>query len=302
MSDIHRVLIWLTRENFIIKTSTVWAIFSLAVKKFLRIDGARWAAAFSYYAFFSLFPLIVLFVTAASIFIDQEQAGVAVIAYVQTYVPISGKMQSYIFDTIYGVINARGRAGAVAFFMLIWAAMKFFNTLISAMNKAWGIRTFNWWRLPLKSLGFLSIMVSVVLLGIAMPVLAKAAKDWLFQVNDYNAWFCVMGSYFTASMVVFLSLSLLFRLAPNRPTRLAEVWVAAFCTTALLQVAQGLFVIYLKDFATLNAVYGSFGGIMALLLWIYLSGCIFIFGACMCAAQAEVLVPTGPVMSRSIRE
>lgn len=40
-------------------------------------------------------------------------------------------------------------------------------------------------------------------------------------------------------------------------------------------------------FLSLNAVYGVFGGVMALLLWIYLSGCGFIFGACLCAAQAE---------------
>jgi Ca2+-transporting ATPase len=46
-------------------------------------------------------------------------------------------------------------------------------------------------------------------------------------------------------------------------------------------------VIYLKNFATLNAVYGAFGGTMALLLWIYLSGCIIIFGACLCAARTE---------------
>jgi len=38
----------------------------------------------------------------------------------------------------------------------------------------------------------------------------------------------------------------------------------------------------------LNAIYGAFGRIMALLLWIYLYGCIFIFGAA-CAAQAERL-------------
>ncbi|MGZ9124416.1 MAG: YhjD/YihY/BrkB family envelope integrity protein [Candidatus Binatia bacterium] len=37
----------------------------------------------------------------------------------------------------------------------------------------------------------------------------------------------------------------------------------------------------------MNAVYGALGGVMALLLWIYLFGCIFIFGACLCAAQAE---------------
>lgn len=38
-----------------------------------------------------------------------------------------------------------------------------------------------------------------------------------------------------------------------------------------------------------DPIYGAFGGIMALPLWIYLSGCIFIFGACLCAAQAEAL-------------
>ena len=45
----------------------------------------------------------------------------------------------------------------------------------------------------------------------------------------------------------------------------------------------------LEDFATLNAVYGAFGGMLALLLWIYLSGSVFIFGACLCAGQAEAL-------------
>ena len=75
--------------------------------------------------------------------------------------------------------------------------------------------------------------------------------------------------------------------APRRPVRLADVWAGALCATALLQAAENLFVIYLRNFAALNAVYGAFGGIMALMLWIYLSGCIFIFGACLCAAQAE---------------
>jgi len=64
---------------------------------------------------------------------------------------------------------------------------------------------------------------------------------------------------------------------------------------------ESLFVIYLQDFATLNAVYGTFGGIMALLLWIYLSGCVFIFGACLCASQAEALgQPATPWPHRAV--
>jgi len=52
---------------------------------------------------------------------------------------------------------------------------------------------------------------------------------------------------------------------------------------------QSLFVVcHLTSFAKLNAIYGTFGGIMALLLWIYLCGCILIFGACLCATQADM--------------
>jgi YihY family inner membrane protein len=270
------------------KTARMWAILCLSVKKFSEIDGAQSAGAFAHFAFFSLFPLIVIFVTIASVFIDRNQAEMEVIAYVETYVPISGEMQSYIFDTIVGVVKARGQASAIAFLMLVWSALQFFTTLISATNKAWGSEAYNWWRLPLKSLFFLSFMVSAVLLAVGMPVLMKMAKDLLFPVNNFSFRVLTLWGFFVPLLVVFLSLSLFYRLAPRRPTCFAEVWAAAILATVLLKAVESLFVIYLKYFARLNAVYGAFGGIMALLLWIYLCGCIFIFGACLCAGQAEI--------------
>lgn len=120
------------------KTRKVWTILCLAVKKFLRIDGAQWAGAFAFNAFFSLFPLIILLVTIASVFIDRDLAGREIIAYMESYVPISGKMQSYIFDTIAGVAKVQGQAGAVAFLILVWVAIQCFTTLICATNRAWG--------------------------------------------------------------------------------------------------------------------------------------------------------------------
>ncbi len=265
----------------------VWATLYLAVKKFWQIDGTQWAGAFAFNAFFSLFPLIVLFVTIASAFIDGDRAGQEIIAYLERIVPINGEMQHYIFDTIAGVVNARGQAGAVALLLLVWVAVQCFITLISATNRAWDIESYNWWRLPLKSLVLLGISVIAVLVGMAAPALMRMAAGWLFPANDLRSWVYVLGSFVIPLLVLFLGLSLFYRLAPRRPIRFAQVWLAALCTTALLQAAETLFVIYLKNFATLNAIYGTFGGIMALLLWNYISGCIFIFGACLCAAQAE---------------
>ena len=268
-------------------TLRVWAILRLAFKNFLWIDGSAWAGAFAFNAFFALFPLMVLLVTITSFFVDRDRAGEKVIAYVESYVPISGKMQQYIFDTIGGVITAREQAGAVVLLILVWVALQCFTTLISATNRAWGAETHNIWRLPLKGVTLLGITAGSVLLGMAAPVLAKVAMDGYFPLSLFRSWVYALGSFVISLLVVFLSLSLFYRLAPRRPTRFAEVWAAALGATVLLQAADSLFVIYLKHFATLNAIYGAFGGIMALLLWIYLSGCIFIFGACLCAAQAE---------------
>ncbi len=264
-------------------------ILCLAIKKFLRIDGAQWAGAFAFNAFFSLFPLMVLLVTVASSFVDRDRAGKAVIACAETYIPISGEMQRQIFGILAGVIKARQQAGAVASLILVWAALQCFTTLICATNRAWGTPVHNWWRLPLKSLVLLGITAGAVLLGVAAPLLLRMAKGWLPPAHDFRSSVYGLGSFLIPLWVAFFGLCLFYRLAPRRPTRFAEVWIAALCATVLLRVSEGLFVIYLKDFATLNAVYGAFGGIMALLLWIYLSGCVFIFGACLCASQAEAL-------------
>ena len=270
-------------------TRRAWAALYVAVKKFLGIDGAQWAGAFAFNAFFSLFPLMVLFVTIASHFVDRDRAGKWVIAYTESHVPLSGAMQHQVFGIIAGVINARQQAGAAAFLILVWAAIQCFTTLICATNRAWGAAAPNWWRLPLKSLVLLSITAGAVLLGTALPVLLKMAQGWLFPAHGFRSAVYGLGSFLIPLLVVFFSLSLFYKLAPRRPTRFAEVWAAALCATVLLRASESLFVIYLKDYATLNAVYGAFGGVMALLLWIYLSGCVFIFGACLCASQAEAL-------------
>ncbi len=267
-----------------------WAALGLAAKKFANIDGVQLAGAFAFNAFFSLFPLMILLVTVVSTFVDRDIAGKEVIASMEGYVPISGEMQQYISGAIAGVINARDKASTVASLALAWTALQCFATLIVATNRAWGSTVYNWWRLPLKSLTLLGSTTAAILLGMAVPVLLRIARGWLFPMYEYRSWVYDLGSFFVPSVVVFSGLLLFYRFAPSRPTRFVEVWPAALCATVLLRAGENLFIIYLKDFATLNAVYGTFGGIMALLLWIYLSGAVFIFGACLCASQAELPV------------
>jgi Ca2+-transporting ATPase len=267
----------------------IWEILCLGFKNFFRIDGTHWAGSFAFNAFFSLFPLILLLVSIASFFIDRDRAGKAVIAHVESYLPMSGELQRQIFGAAAGVIKARRQASVVAILILIWPALQCVTTLVCATNRAWGTAAYNWWRLPLKSLLMLGVMAGAALVGLAVPVLMRMAKGWLLQGHDFHFWMYGLETFIIPVVVLFFSLSLFYRLAPCRPTRFAEVWVAALSATILLRGGENLFVMYLQHFSKLNAVYGAFGGIMAVMLWIYLSGCIFIFGACLCAAQVDAL-------------
>lgn len=275
-------------DRLALEIRKVPAILGLAVNKFLSIDGTQWAGAFAFTAFFSLFPLMILLVAFVSSFVDRNIAVAEVIAYIESYVPISGEMQNYIFTAISGIINSREKATMIASLVLLWTAIQCFTTLIMATNRAWGIEVYNWWRLPLKSLTLFGTTAGAILFGMAVPVLIRMTRGWLFPMHDFRSWMYDLGSFVIPLVVVFFGLCLFYRFTPNRPTRFAEVWVAALCTTVLLRMGESLFVIYLQDFATLNAVYGAFGGIMALLLWIYVSGSVFIYGACLCASQAEI--------------
>jgi len=259
-----------------------------AVKKYFQMDASQWAGAFAYYAFYSLFPVVILVVTIVSAFIDRDHATRDVIAYVERYVPLTGEMKGHVVDAMTGVVENRHKAGAIALCLLVWAALQCFITLICATERAWGDEAHAWWHLSLKSLALLGITAAAAIVGLAAPALLKMAGAWLFPVNN-SSWIYNSANLVISELLVFLSLTLFYRFAPRRPTRFPEVWPAALFATFLLGAAESLFVIYLRDFATLNAVYGAFGGIMALLLWIYLSGCIFIFGACLCSSHAEAL-------------
>jgi YihY family inner membrane protein len=255
-----------------IEMKNITHVLKLSLKKFSHIDGTQWAGAFAYNAFFSLFPLVILLVTIASLFVDQTTAATEVISFIERYVPLTGVMQQQIFGTISHVIDARKQAGLIAFLFLVWVALQCFSTLICATNRAWDIELHKWWRLPLNSFLLLSIIAGMVFLAMIAPSVIHFITDWF-------------GDFWIPHVVTFLSLVLFYKLAPRRHTRFSEIWIPALCATVLFKIAESAFVIYLTHFATLNVVYGAFGSIMALLLWIYLSGCIFIFGACLCAVQ-----------------
>src|SRR5689334_7417591 len=79
-----------------------------ALVKYDETDGEQRAASFAYYAFFSLFPLILLLIAAGTTLLgSQERAAREIIGYVGNFIPIQATEANVVIDTINGVVRSR---------------------------------------------------------------------------------------------------------------------------------------------------------------------------------------------------
>jgi Ca2+-transporting ATPase len=298
---------------------TVWAVLWRAVRKYGETDAEQRAASFAYYAFFALFPLIILLISIATTFFEnKERASTAIMNYVSQYLPsvavdslpkgevvkgaapdqpvsLDPPKLEQLLPTIEGVVKSRKAAGLIAFGILAWTAMRFFHALVRGVNRAWGTKEYAWWRLPIKNLLMTAILASALLVGILAPLVLRQIEtfywahsweiglDFWFAGNVFN-----LIRFLVPPLVLFYGFLMLYKFAPRRRTTFREVWFAALFVTLGVDVLQRLFTIYTRNITNFNALYGTFGSVVALLLWIYLIGSIIIFGACLSAAEYEV--------------
>lgn len=269
------------------KRSWWWRTIKLAWVRWKDSNGDQHAAAFSYYLLLSLLPLIILVVTAGSLFVERDVATQALVGVGGQHTVLTAEQKETAVKTIHGMLDARGEISLSAFPLLIWGALKFLRTLVRTTNRIWKLPPYNWWRLPLKGLGLLGITVSAAFFGIVLPGWAQLVRPWLASQLEIPEVALSLFFFLIPWLVLFYGLIMIYRIAPRRPTRFSEVWLGALGATVLIRLGERVFLIYASNVAQFNALYGALGGIMAFLLWLYLSSCVGVFGICFCAARAE---------------
>jgi YihY family inner membrane protein len=261
--------------------ASIARIIGEAFQRYGRINGEQCAASFAYYAFFSLFPLILLLVAVGTFFVpDRSEAARQVVKQVEAYVPLQAKDKAVLAETIDSAIQNGWRAGIFGVLALIWSALRFFQALVIGVNRAWGFKDYNWWKLPLKNLFMIGILISALVLGLVAPLIFSGLKTIYYL--DLNLIVGVLPAILPPA-ILFYGLLMFYKFAPRRSVGFRQVWIAALATTLFLELGQNVFAWYLSAFTNFNAVYGVFGTIMGLLLWIYFSGVILLLGGCIAA-------------------
>jgi len=274
--------------------SRTWQVLALSVKKYVATDGELRAASFAYYAFFALFPLLLLFISIGGWILHGNEAAVEkwILDLLAHFAPVGAGGTNLIASTIKGVVASRGTAGIVAILALTWSSLRFFQALVQGVNRAWGLEDYSWWRLPLANLSMVGITATTLLLGVIAPLIRRAIEGfWAsrggvgLEVVEFSLR---MARWILPSIILFYGLLMFYKYAPRRKTTFREVWLAALLAAIALQVVSKGIVVYADNFARFNTLYGALGGVVVVLMWIYLSGSVIIFCGCLCAARAEL--------------
>jgi membrane protein len=275
----------------------------------LKEAGDRWSddnclrlgAALAYYAVFSIFPLLLLAVTALGFVLGQSPETRARL--LDAVAAASTPAFRTLFDeTLTGMQTheaARGIGAAVGFVMLLVGASAMFSELEATLNQIWRVK-------PTPTKGVSAAFIALVrgkALSFAVVIGAAAALLFSLAVNavlssvgrtiegnspgamTHRALWLVIETCSSAG-VLTLVLAAIFRLLPRTQVEWRDVFGGALLTAVLFTAIKGALAWYLGHLGS-YAAYGAVGGFLALLTWIYLASLFLFYGAAFCRVYAE---------------
>ena len=249
------------------------------VSYFLTHNCQYIAGAISFYMLFSMFPLVLAIISIWGFFLptDMQQADMA--ERIAQALPISS---DFIAETMRGVASARTITGIASVLGLIWASSTAFGAIRKGINTAWGVtRTRPFIRERLIDMGLAS-SAGVLMLFFMFLTPAVSAIMLLIELEfpdvDYD-FLSRTISMIVSPTVAFVSFLLMYRYLPNTRVTFRGIWLGALIFSVAFEAAKWGFIWYVNTFPVYNALYGSVGAVVALLMWIYVSAIILLFGA-----------------------
>jgi membrane protein len=231
------------------------------------------AAETAYYFFFSLFPLLLFLTPLLSLVGNGPELMESLLSRLSTTLPPDAL--SLLRRTLGEIVTSSGGAGVMTVGALLagWTGSNIFGSLMDALNVAYDVtETRPFWRRLVLRLVCLAISGVIVLLATAVFLDGERLAHWVGESMGLGpvgvAVVTALELVVAFCLLVALG-AMIFRLLPNVHQNLRHVIVAAVVTTVLWIIATLLFRLYVQHFGSFNKTYGTIGGVVALLSWMY---------------------------------
>ncbi len=262
----------------------LWALLRQTVSESLDDKLMRLSAALSYYAIFSLAPLLLIAVSVAGVvFGDEAASGVLAQQLEGSMGPVAAAAVQEL------IVNARQNAdnilaAVVGVAMLLFGAGGVFVQLQDALNTVWGLQLKpgagirGIIRDRLMSFSFVLGAGFLLLVSLVLTTALHAASSYIADRAPLHPMFWTLLSSVVSFAVITLLFAAMFRVLPDADIEWNDVWLGAMATSLLFVMGKFVLGWYLGREATASS-YGSAGALVLILLWVFYSSLILLFGA-----------------------
>lgn len=261
-----------------------WEVLRNAVSNLLSDDAFTLSAAIAYYTVFSLAPLLVLVIVIAGAVIGRGRVEQTINEQFGSMMGEQG--QQMIATIIHNAQNSGGTgiAAALGVATLLFGATRLFSQLKSALNRVWGVEprpgqgVLNFVRTRLFSFALVLGVAFLLLVSLAVSAALAGMQRWLEGVLPMPAWTAQAVDTAVSLLVAGGLFAMIYRYLPDVRIGWREVALGALVTAALFTLGKHLIGLYLGR-AGVSSAYGAAGSLVVVLLWVYYSAAIFLFGA-----------------------
>ncbi|MGP0000186.1 MAG: YihY/virulence factor BrkB family protein [Acetobacteraceae bacterium] len=246
------------------------------------------AGGVTYAVLLALFPGLAALVAIYGLILDPSQVERQVSA-LSGVLPEESKQ--LLIDELHKLISTSsgtlGLSAAFGLVLALWSASRGMSGLITSLNIAYEEKERRgFFKLNLLALGLTIALVLGGLVVIALVAVLPAAVQ-LIGLRDATRWLLLGLEWPLLAVVVMFGLAAIYRYAPAREKPQWR-WVSpgAIAATSLWIIGSIAFTVYVANFNSYDKTYGSLGGVVILLTWLYLSAFVVLLGAAI-NAQSE---------------
>jgi membrane protein len=240
------------------------------------------AAETAYYFFFSLFPLLLFLTPLLGLMGNGQQLMESMLARLSSTMPAD--TLSLLRRVLQEIVTSSGGAGIMSIGVLLagWSGSQIFGSLMDALNIAYDVtETRPWWKKQLLRIGALFVAGGIMLVATFIFLDGERVTQWIAATLGFGAAGAVVWNALQLVLAVCLLIATgvaLFKLLPNVQQRWSHVIVASTVTTILWLAATLVFRLYVQHFGSYNKTYGTIGGVIVLLTWMYYSMFVLLVG------------------------
>lgn len=259
-----------------------WELLKASGNSWMEDKAPRLGAALAYYAVFSIAPLLLIAIAVAGLVFGRDAAQGYLLGQIRDLVGEQGgeSLQTMVANAAQPAAGALATVAGVV--MLLFGAAGLFGELQDALNTVWGVEPKPgrgvWGFLQDRFLSFSMVLGCAFLLLISLVVSAVLqALGGLF--GNWQASVVGEAVNFVVSFAVITGLfAMIFRFLPDARIAWKDVWLGAALTALLFTIGKWLIGLYLGH-SSVGSTYGAAGSLAVLLIWMYYSAQIFLFGA-----------------------